>query len=78
MTIGNPLCNECKHFCLNHGDGTGTGCRAFPNGIPDEARGGYNHHNVLEGQVGDYVYEKANYDELPPFGKYLWDKRRES
>lgn len=73
--IGNPLCFECKHICHNHGDGTGHGCRAFPEGIPEEAQGGYNHHSVLPGQVGDYVYEKANYEDLPPFGKYLWDNR---
>lgn len=71
MYIVNPLCNQCKHACLNYGDGSGHGCRAFPNGIPEEAKGGYNHHKVLPGQVGEYVYELANYEDLSPFAKYL-------
>ena len=73
MTIGNPLCFKCKHYCINHGDGTGSGCRAFPNEIPEEVRYGYNHHSVFPGQVGNYVYEEAKYEELPPVGKFLWN-----
>lgn len=75
MYIYPMLCFTCKHASMNNHDGLLGGCRAFPNGIPEEAKGGYNHHEVLPGQMGEYVYELANYDELPPFGKYLWDNR---
>lgn len=75
MTIEEPLCFKCKHYCHNHGDGSGYGCRAFPTGIPDEAKLGYNHHSVINGQVGNFVYEETSYENLPPFGKYLWDNQ---
>lgn len=51
------------------------GCRAFPNGIPDAAM--CNHSKVIEGQVGDYVFEEVKYEDLPPFAKWMWDKARE-
>lgn len=71
MTIGNPLCHKCKHFYLNVGENGRSGCKAFPDGIPDEVRGGYNHRNVLPHQVGKYVYEEAKWEELSPFAQYL-------
>lgn len=78
MQIANPLCNVCKHMCFNNNDGLTCGCRAFPNGIVDEAKGGYNHREIISGQIGNFVYEEANYNELPPFGKYLWDARKKA
>ncbi len=57
--ITNPICNKCRHFCLNHGDGTGIGCKAFPNGIPDEAM--CNHYKKIAGQKGEPLEELALY-----------------
>lgn len=71
MTIGNPLCHKCKHFHVNTNEINQIGCRAFPSGIPDEARGGYNHLSILPGQEGEYVYEEANWEELSPFAQFL-------
>lgn len=46
-------CQECKHRLL-------FGCKAFPNGIPDEiAQGIKLHDTVLPEQVGSYVFEKG-------------------
>lgn len=70
---GNRLCDDCVHNFLNNDEGV-CGCRAFPNGIPEEAHYGHAHHNTISGQNGDYVYRKATYDELSPFAKYLRDK----
>lgn len=72
--IGNHLCDSCIHLYLNNDEGS-CGCRAFPKGIPDEANCGYNHHKILKGQVGDYVYREARYEELSSFGKYLYEGR---
>lgn len=71
---GNQLCPQCKHYFLNNGEGT-FGCRAFPEGIPLVAKHGHNHHAIIEGQKGDYVYSKVKYEELSPFAQYL-DKLR--
>lgn len=68
--IGNPLCFDCIHYHLNNGEGT-IGCRAFPTEIPEEAQHGHNHLNVLPGQVGNYVFQEAKFEELSPFAKYL-------
>lgn len=73
--IGNRLCDSCIHNYLNNDEGI-CGCRAFPNGIPDEAKYGHNHHKILKGQVGDYVYREARYEELSSFMKYIQDKIR--
>lgn len=73
--ISKPICNRCKHFCLNHDSGIGVGCRAFPNGIPKEAQ--LEHSSLINGQLGSFIYEPVAYDELPPFTKLLWDKDRE-
>lgn len=73
--IGDHLCDSCIHLYLNNNDKGNNGCRAFPNGIPNEAKCGYNHLKIIDGQIGDYVYQEAKYDELSPFGKYLYDGR---
>ena len=72
--ISKPICFKCKHFCMNHGDGTSIGCRAFPDGIPDSAK--MSHSTVIAGQTGAYVFELVSYDELPQFTKYIWDKAK--
>lgn len=69
--IGNALCPSCIHLFINNGE-EGWGCRAFPKGIPLEAKHGHNHHSVIRGQIGDFVYRKAEYEELSPFTKYLY------
>lgn len=74
---GKFICHKCKHFCLNHGDGTGIGCLAFPDGIPEDANIRYSHHSVLKGQKGNFVFEEVQYEDLPPFTKWMWDKGHE-
>lgn len=71
---GNRLCDDCVHNFLNNDEGT-CGCRAFPDGIPDVARYGHAHHTLISGQVGDYIYRKAKYEELSPFAKLLRDRQ---
>lgn len=47
------ICFECKHFNLS-----GTGCNAFPEGIPPEITSGENNHSKpLKGQDNDIVFE---------------------
>lgn len=75
MTIGNFCCAKCKHYCFNFGDGSTFGCRAFPHGIPDKALGGYAHTEVINGQVGDFIFEEAKYEDLPEVGKFMWNRR---
>lgn len=75
--ISNPLCDSCIHLYLNNGE-SGFGCRAFPNEIPLEAQHGHNHHSVLEGQIGDYIYKEATYEELSPFGKHLYELKHKT
>ena len=70
----NNLCASCIHHSINNGEDY-RGCRALPDNIPDIAMSGNNHHKVLQGQVSDYVYQKAKYEELSPLGKILWDLR---
>lgn len=72
---GKCICHKCKHFCLNHGAGTGIGCKAFPDGIPNNAM--FEHSTIIPGQKGEFVFEQVQYDELPPFTKWMWDKGRE-
>ncbi|MDR0814324.1 MAG: hypothetical protein LBN37_01075 [Bacteroidales bacterium] len=72
MEVLNLICFNCIHFCENNNDGLLSGCRAFPDGIPDSVMF-VNEHNKplkpyepkedissldppLEGQKGDYVY----------------------
>lgn len=70
-TLKKTLCSDCIHNYFNNGEGV-NGCRAFPNGIPEFAEGGYAHRNVLKSQIGEYVFKLAKYDELTPIGKYFW------
>lgn len=45
-------CLKCKWF-----NSFGIGCKAFPEGIPLEiTEGEIEHNEVIDGQVGDYVY----------------------
>jgi len=61
-----PKCwtRKCKHFTgVIQPDGTElserNACEAFPDGIPDEiAYGDDPHDKVVEGQTGEFVYEK--------------------
>jgi len=48
-------CNSCLHF-----EGFGL-CPAFPDGIPVEIVGNnILHDEVLEGQEGEYIYQKTS------------------
>ena len=69
---GINLCGECIHLFLNNGE-NGYGCRAFPEGIPQDVQHGKNHLSVIPGQRGNYVYKKAAYEELSPLAKHLHD-----
>lgn len=53
------LCDSCKYY--NESDNT---CQAFPDGIP--LRSVDTHFEVLEGQVGDVIYDMDpdKYDEF--------------
>lgn len=68
------LCGDCIHNYLNNGEGL-IGCRAFPKGIPEYVKNGYNHKEILQNQTGDYVFKLALYDELTPIGKHFWEIR---
>jgi len=60
------ICINCKHLPIKrikhtakYGDPTTIVCPAFPDGIPMEISDGVKDHNkVIDGQVGDIVYEK--------------------
>jgi hypothetical protein len=67
----NFICLNCKHFNSNNPDGLLQGCRAFPDGIPDEPIMSIypdgsvvdeqvfknKHDSKLKGQIGDYLYD---------------------
>lgn len=49
-------CLKCKFLDVENG-----GCLAFPNGIPFEITEGIiEHDKVIQGQVGEYVFEEEN------------------
>lgn len=49
-------CLRCKHQLL-------FGCKAYPDGIPDQfAQGSEIHDTVQEDQVGDFVFEEGKSD----------------
>jgi hypothetical protein len=49
------ICFKCKHFKRFEG-----GCKAFPDGIPEEITiGDNNHSKPLHGQKNDIVFEKG-------------------
>lgn len=77
MYVGNRLCDKCIHNYINNDEGV-SGCRAFPNGIPDIAQYGHAHHEIIEGQEGSYIYRKARYDELSQFAKFIHAKYKEN
>jgi hypothetical protein len=60
MTV-TPWCTDraCKHFGTSINPDTGeAGCRAFPNGIPNDILLGVAPHTKKwAGQTGDFVYE---------------------
>lgn len=54
MTPKNLICLKCKN--MNQID---LGCKAFPDGIPEEIKLGTNNHKKpLKGQGNDIVFEK--------------------
>lgn len=59
MQAKDLICFKCKHFNLS-----GTGCNAFPEGIPPEITSGDNEHSKpLESQSNSIVFEKKEDDE---------------
>ena len=70
------ICFICDHFCRNNDDGLMMGCRAFPNGIPDDIGNEHDHDNVIKGQIGDYVFTpaKREFDTMGHRIKDYWDK----
>lgn len=51
-------CLVCKHFIEVTSDGKII-CKAYPKGVPNVVRSmKYNHNKVLDGQQGEYVFEK--------------------
>jgi len=50
------ICGKCKHFFANIVGESRFGCRAFPDEIPDGIGGINSHNEVIEGQVGDFVF----------------------
>lgn len=73
----NIPCYNCIHHFLNNGEFSKIGCRAFPNGIPNIILNGNNHNQIIKGQVGNYVFKKALYNELSPLGKILYNRRNQ-
>ena len=61
------ICLGCKHRQPLSG-----GCAAFPDGIPYEfTNGEKEHRKVVDGQVGDLVFEKGDAEELKAFDEVL-------
>lgn len=55
MTIKELICESCIHY-----NELGFGCKAFPEGIPNEILDGSNKHTKpLPEQLNDLVYQKA-------------------
>ena len=67
-------CDDCTHNSFNNGEDM-KGCRAFPNGIPDEAKCGHSHKHILPGQIGDFIFTEAKYEDLTPLAQYFWNIR---
>ena len=47
-----PICLTCVHF----GKPNGSGCRAFPEGIPYGYPPNNKHDKIIKGQTGKYTY----------------------
>jgi hypothetical protein len=55
-----PMCFTCKYLFDLTEVINAHSCSAFPMGIPTEIIRGYvTHTDIIEGQVGDFVYEKV-------------------
>lgn len=53
-----PICLKCKHF-----NEFGIGCRAFPDGIPQQILDSNQHDKPLPNQGNNIVYEKKQSNE---------------
>jgi len=51
METMNPICESCIHFTPLAG-----GCKAFPEGIPEEILESNKHDKPIKGQKNDLVY----------------------
>jgi hypothetical protein len=52
------ICVKCKNFTI-------IGCPAFPESIPDEILLGENDHSkIIEGQIGKFIFDPIDEDEL--------------
>ena len=56
------ICFGCEHCHINNGDNLLVGCRAFPEGVPENIGWKHSHDEIVEGQIGDYVYKRAKKD----------------
>lgn len=55
MEAVNFVCFNCEHFTDE-----APGCKAFPDGIPEEITSGKNkHRKPLKGQKNDIVFKRA-------------------
>jgi hypothetical protein len=56
MTIGAvPDCEQCVHKYTGEDE---FGCKAYPEGIPEDILVGEKHTEVRDDQIGKFVYEK--------------------
>lgn len=60
MNFRTPKCIRCKHY---DSDGLGITCKAFPDSIPDVILKGEEHTAVIEGQVGDFVFDEKDVED---------------
>lgn len=67
----NAPCFKCEHYCMNNFDGLTSGCRAFPNGIPESVKIGYNHNEIIKGQKGDFIFTEIKEESFNPFAGYV-------
>ncbi len=68
-------CYECKFYNYNNFDWT---CKAYPKGIPHDILFSKKYHEkVLDGQVGNYIFERLSEKELDKIYKILEDKESE-
>jgi hypothetical protein len=54
----NLICFRCKNY------ENIIGCPAFPEGIPDEILLTNEHSEIIEGQIGKFIFDPINEDEL--------------
>lgn len=54
-------CINCKYLNV-----FGSGCAAYPENIPEQFANNTEAHNKVEpDQIGDYVFEQADPDDMP-------------